>query len=144
MSGLGEGDSDTWTYYPLHALPRSLDIVWCRFPELDITKPGPKDRPGLVRSVALNKDHTKARLEVCYGTSKLKKSLYPFDLYIENAARMTEHGLAQATRFELDRTLYLPWAKEFFQPKDGTLIIGHLGDREIARLRALSERRKKR
>ena len=144
MSGHGDSQQGSWSYYPTHTIPRSLDIVWCKFPELDIAKPGPKRRPGLIRSVSLNKTHTKASVEICYGTSKLKRDLFPLDLFIENDARLTDLGLAQATRFELDRTLFLPWAKEFFEPKDGALIIGRLGDREIFRLRALIERRKKR
>ena len=144
MSARGEDDTASWSYYPVHTLPRSLDIVWCKFPELKIDEPGPKNRPGLIRSVALNKAHTAARVEVCYGTSKLKKASFPLDLFIENAERLTALGLAQATRFELDRTVYLPWAKEFFAHKDGVLIIGRLGDREILRLRTLTERRNRR
>jgi hypothetical protein len=103
------------------------------------TKPGPKPRPGLVRSVLLNHDHTKAAVEVCYGTSKLKKDLFPLDLFIENAAQLNLLGLPQATRFEIDRTLQLPWAKEFFEPRDGTKtpIIGRLTEDEIAQLETL-------
>ena len=145
MSAHGDAsEPDSWSYYPIHTIPRSLDIVWCRFPNLKLDEPGPKNRPALVRAVSLNKSHTKARLEVCYGTSKLKKYSFPFDLFIENAERLTALGLPQATRFELDRTLSLPWAKEFFIPKDGSLIIGRLGDREITRLRELTQRRNRR
>jgi hypothetical protein len=135
----GDDEQEQWTYWPLHTLPRSLDIVWCRFPELNLSEPGPKSRPGLVRSVELSTDHKRARVEVCYGTSKLKHDLYPTDLFIENASRMAQLGLTQSTRFELDRTLILPWAKEFFSPKDGsrTPIIGHLSEPEITQLETL-------
>src|SRR5688572_29973401 len=111
MAPLGKKKAD-WSYLPLHNLPRGLDVVWCRFPEADISKPGPKPRPGLVRSVELSEDHKRARLEVCYGTSQLKKDLFPYDLFIENTAQMNVLGLPQATRFEIDRTLLLPWASE--------------------------------
>lgn len=138
MSQLGDG-SPVWTYYPVHTIPASLDIVWCRFPQLPKTRPGPKNRPALVRTVDLSRDHAFARVEVCYGTSQLKKDRYPFDLFIENASQLTLLGLSQATRFELDRTLWLPWASEFFVSKDGpkTPIIGRLSDQEIGQLHTL-------
>jgi hypothetical protein len=137
-----------WSYYPLHTIPRPLDIVWCRFPQygMSTTKPGPKPRPGLVRAVLLNREHTKAAIEVCYGTSQLKKDRFPLDLFIENAAQLNLLGLPQATRFEIDRTLQLPWAKEFFEPRDGakTPIIGRLTQDEVAQLETLKRIRKAR
>ena len=145
MSQRGDGGSPDWTYLPVHTIPNSLDIVWCRFPELPITKPGPKARPGLVRAVQLSQDHTHARVEVCYGTSKLKKSMYPYDLFIENAAQLTLLGLSQATRFELERTVFLPWAKEFFECRDGskTPVIVHLSDSEIGQLETIKRLRRR-
>lgn len=135
---------DGWSYFPLHTIPRPLDIVWCRFPILELSKPGPKCRPGLVRSVLLNKGQTKARVEVCYGTSQLKKDRFPFDLFIENASQLTLLGLPQATRFEIDRVLQLPWSAEFFEPRRGkkTPIIGRLTQDEIAQLETLKRIRK--
>lgn len=98
-----------WTYYPLISLPRVLDIVWCRFPTHDSpSKPGPKPRPALVRSVFINKDHTKAQVEVTYGSSKLKTDTRLLDLILQNATDLAEMGLPQATRFDLDLTVRLP------------------------------------
>ena len=140
------GNEDDWSYYPLHTLPRPLDIVWCRFPEqgMSVDAPGPKSRPGLVRSVFLNHDHTKAAVEVCYGTSQLKKDRFPLDLFIENTSQLNLLGLPQATRFEIDRTLRLPWAREFFEPRDRskTPLIGRLSQDEIAQLETLKRIRK--
>lgn len=145
---MGQGDkANTWSYFPLHTIPRPLDIVWCRFPLQEMTtKPGPKSRPGLVRCVLLNREHTKAAVEVCYGTSQLKKDRFPLDLFIENAAQLNLLGLPQATRFELDRTLQLPWASEFFGPRDGTKspIIGRLTQDEVSQLETLKRIRKAR
>lgn len=133
------GDGDDWAYFPIHTIPKSLDVVWCRFPELSPDTPGPKCRPGIVRSVELGRQQTVARIEVCYGTSKLKKDLYPYDLFVENLSQLNLLGLPQATRFELDRTVKLPWAKEFFEPRDGskTPIIGRLSPYEIGQLETL-------
>ncbi len=133
-------DGSGWSYFPVHSLPTGLDIVWCRFPELPDTRPGPKQRPGLVRCVSLSRDHKFGRVQVSYGTSKLKKDLYPFDLFIENAAQLTLLGLAQATRFELERCVWLPWCAEFFTPRDGTKtpVIGALTDKEKAQLQTIA------
>jgi hypothetical protein len=129
-----------WTYLPLHTIPRPLDIVWCKFPELPSKPgvPGPKLRPGLIHTVELDVDYTIARVSVCYGTSKLKKTKYPFDLFVENASQLTLLGLSQATRFEIDRLVWIPWAAEWFESKDGkTPIIGRLSALEIGQLTAL-------
>ena len=134
-----------WSYYPLVTLPRSLDIVWCRFPTAEMpSKPGPYPRPALVRSVFLNPDHTKAMVEVTYGTSNTKSDERPFDLILANAAEMAMMGLPQATRFDLDRTLRLPWAREFFEPRRDrpTPVIGHLTHSAIAQLEALKVARR--
>lgn len=131
------GRHGDWNWLPVVTAPRSLDIVWCRFPhELDTIEPGPKHRPGLVRSVFLNPTHTRVKVEVCYGTSKLKTELYPNDLFIQNMERLNILGLTQATRFELDRVVVLPWCSEFFGPKDGakTPILGRFGPEEVRKL----------
>lgn len=103
------------------------------------SRPGPKPRPALVRAVLLDKTHTKARVEVTYGSSKLKADARPLDLILSNATHLAQMGLAQATRFDLDLTVTLPWASEFFEPRPGhaTPIIGHLNQESIAQLEAL-------
>ena len=137
---MGQPGKAGWTYYPLLTLPRPLDIVWCRFPAVEMpSRPGPKPRPALVRSLYLNKDHTRARIEVTFGTSNTKMHDRPYDLILSNATERAEMGLPQSTRFDLDRTAILPWAVEFFEPRAGhrTPIIGHLSSAAIAQLEAL-------
>jgi hypothetical protein len=135
------GSKTGWSHYPIHTIPHPLDIVWCKFPELpqNPSVPGPKLRPGIVHTVQLDPDYTIARIRVCYGTSKLKKFKYPNDLFVENAAQLTLLGLTQATRFEIDRLVWVPWASEWFEPKDGskTPVIGRLTALEIGQLSAL-------
>ena len=144
------GDDD-WSYFPVHTLPRGLDIVWCRFPELGVDGPGPKPRPALVRTVSLTEGHVAGYVEVCYGTSRMNSDLHAHDLIIANAAQLNLLGLPQATRFDIDKLVTLPWASEFFEPRPGskTPIIGRLSDLEIAqldtlkRIRAASARQKR-
>ncbi len=120
-----------WTYYPTSTLPAALDIVWCHFPvDLDLGNPGPKPRPGLVAETGISEDDN-PEVHVIYGTSKLKHDTRPLDFYVENYHDMHDAGLYQATRFDMDRHLWLPWAKEFFVPpstKYYNPAIGHLSD----------------
>lgn len=135
-----------WTYFSLSSLPRPLDIVWCRFPTRNLpARPGPKPRPALVRSVLLNSTHTRARVEITYGTSNLKADLRPLDLIVQGPAELRAMGLPQPTRFDLDLTVVVPWASEFFEPLPGkrTPIVGHLTDAAIAQLEALKVVRRK-
>jgi len=143
---MGQGGNEpprpTYDYYPLHSLPPVLGIVWCQFPTQEMpSKPGPKTRPALVRAVMVSKGGTKAALGVTYGTSKLKALERPHDLIIANLAEMNMAGLPQATRFDLDnhRTVILPWAKEFFTPREGYKdpLIGVLPQSSVAQLQAL-------
>jgi hypothetical protein len=117
MDPPGEAES-TWHYYSIHSIPSPLDIVWCHFPEEhDYEKPGPKPRPGLVRAVRLNRERTRAEVDVTYGTSRTKSFERPSDFIIANAADLSAMGLPQATRFDLDKTIWLPWAVEWFTPR---------------------------
>jgi len=71
-----------WTYYPVSTLPAALDVVWCRFPEhLDLGKPGPKPRPGLVAETAILEGGEPV-VHVIYGTSKLKAATRPLDFFV--------------------------------------------------------------
>lgn len=133
------------SYLSLAHLPRPLDIVGCRFPLVEEpAKPGPKARPGLVRSIALNADQTRAAIEITYGTTKLKGKDRPFDLHIQNFACIEACGLQRATRFDLDRTIWLPWIAEFFAPMEGykDIRVGSLDDRAQAQLEALKVARR--
>jgi hypothetical protein len=133
------------TFYPLVTIPKPLDIVWCRFPQAEKPKvPGPKSRPGLVRSLALNKNQTKAVIEVTYGTSKLKGLDRRLDLHIQNLSCIEACGLERATRFDLDRTIWMPWAEEYFAPPPGysRTIIGSLDPNSMMQLEALKVARR--
>jgi hypothetical protein len=116
-----------------------LDIVWCNFPEQEKPKePGPKPRPALVRAVYFYHNQTRVAVEVAYGTSKISR-LHQLDLQISNHEAMMDAGLPQATGFRLSKIAKLPWAAEFFVPREGStaLIIGHLNAQSIAQLETL-------
>lgn len=132
------------TYYPIESLPKALEILWCYFPvDENPGKPGPRHRPCLVRRVAMDPDTMRGLVEVAYGTTKLKRGERPLDLRIVNFEDLAEIGLPSATRFDLDRTLELPWTTEYFgpHPKYPTIYIGKLNARVRLRLETLRRRR---
>lgn len=126
MAG-GKQPKQGLTYYPVNTVPVPRSIVWVRWP-FDDDPDEFKERPALVRAIQLNKAHTVARIEVAFGTSRLKEAERPYDLILMNVTEMLEAGLPKATRFDLDRCLWLPWAKEVFVCRDGskTPVSGHL------------------
>jgi len=131
--------------YAVATLPSQLDIVWCLFPEKEMPKkPGPKPRPGLVRSIRLAKDHTWGAVEVTYGTSKRTPQECPLDLHIANSTELDKCGLPQATCFILSRTVLLPWGPDFFcKREDGTgPVIGHLPQTVLIQLETLKVMRR--
>lgn len=131
--------------YSVNTVPRQLDVVWCKFPLEEMpTKPGPKTRPGLVRSVMLSKDHTWAVVEVTYGTSKHTPQDMPLELHIYNSTELDKCGLPQATCFILSKTVKLLWGPDFFcEREDGTgPIIGHLSPTSLMQLEALKVARR--
>jgi len=74
----------------------------------------------------------KPEVQVVYGTSKLKTQTRPNDFFVVNYQEMYEAGLHEATRFDLDRILWLPWSEEFFAPISADYsspVIGHLSER---------------
>ena len=83
-----------------------------------------------MRSISFHKDGKRGAVEVTYGTSKYPPNQKPFDLHICNLADMMACGLPQTTCFVLDRTVWLPWADDFFgKREDGTgPIIGRLSN----------------
>ncbi len=97
--------------------PAPASIVWCAFPEhTDLGKPGPKPRPALVFAVRYAQEPPDNRLmvQVAYGTSNLKSATRPWDFTIANYTTRMMLRLPQATRFDLDNVLWLPWARPFF------------------------------
>jgi hypothetical protein len=92
----------------------------------------------------LNKAQTKAALEVTFGTSRLRTGERLYDLIISNSQSLDACGLPSHTRFDLDRTATLPWAKEFFVARQGykTPIIGTLDTTTKMQLEALKVMRR--
>lgn len=137
-----------WTYFSLQTVPRPLDIVWCRYPfdEFGPEQPGPKSRPGLVRSILLNRGHTRAFVEVTYGTSRRTVADAPLDLHVSNTVEMAEAGLQRSTCFVLDRTVVVPWCREFFGKRDDGRgpVIGRLSQTSVMQLEALKVMRRRR
>jgi hypothetical protein len=138
-----------WSYFPASTLPAPLDIVLCRFPDhLDLGKPGPKRRPGLIIQTAISETGLRGEVRVVYGSTNLKSFKRQNDLYVVNYKEMYEAGLHKATRFDLDKVLWLPWADEFFEKPQHihyqSPVIGHLPEnsyRLLGHLLAERERR---
>ena len=118
MSSPGELKLEWWGP---GTIPAPASVVWCNFPT-DVAPgvPGPKPRPALVFKVRYADDPPRDRfyVQVAYGTSVLKLGKRPFDFTIANALALSMTRLPQATRFDLDRVLWLPWARPFFETRD--------------------------
>ncbi len=112
--------------------PSPGDIVWCHFPELPDSNPGPKPRPALVTAVVLHEDGIV--VHVAYGTSQRVDRLKTGEFSILKArdpAAFMLAGLAVDTKFDFKVTVGLPWTEQFFKtapraphgqtPKLGTL-----------------------
>jgi hypothetical protein len=59
---------------------------------------------------------------------------------------MDEAGLYQATRFDMDQHLWLPWALEYFEPPNADYrnpAIGHLSENSMTLLGLTLKLRKK-
>ena len=116
------------TYDP-KTLPRPGDVVWCRFPFREMPgKPGPKPRPAIVRAVFLDRRRSRCSVEVACGTSQKPDRLYEGAFLIASPSGMRAAGLDLPTKFNLARTVRLPWTREFFTAKPGKsrLILGSL------------------
>jgi len=113
----------TLEWWPPGTVPPPASIVWCDFPEnLAPKEPGPKARPALVFKVRHAEYPPRDRFNVlvAYGTSNTKFDTRVYDFTIANWATLNLLRLPQATRFDLDRVVWLPWAKPFFRPRQAT------------------------
>lgn len=93
----------------------------------------------MVAETALN-ERDEPLVHVIFGTSNLKKESRRYDFFVENMRDMDEAGLFQATRFDLDKHLWLPWAAEFFAPPNANYqnpAIGHLSENSRELLQVL-------
>jgi hypothetical protein len=94
--------------------PEPGDIVWCRFPHSGLPGPGPKPRPALVLQVGSANDEP--YVHIAYGTSQKTGSLHAGEFLIapQDAAAYAVSGLAYPTKFDLGRTLELPYNDTWF------------------------------
>lgn len=113
-------------------LPAPGDLVWCMFPEMPDSAPGPKPRPALVMSV--NRYDTGDFVSVVYGTSKHLTRLKVGEVAIRKASHPAAYalaGLSADTKFDFKVIVELPWTDRYFKvppkgpygnhPKLGTL-----------------------
>jgi hypothetical protein len=111
--------------------PTAGEIVWCHFP--DDIHPRPKPRPALIL-VVFDDDGPQFMVRVAYGTSQRTTTLHRGELAILrdcNPAAYVAAGLSFDTKFDLGKTLDLPYTNEWFTvppaaphgqiPKLGTL-----------------------
>lgn len=108
------------------------DIVWCHFPELPDSAPGPKPRPALVVQVTIKDDG--AAVAAVYGTSQRLDRLVAGEFAIrlaQHPAAFVLAGLSFDTKFNFKAVVVLPWTDAYFKvppkarygqnPKLGTL-----------------------
>ncbi len=111
--------------------PAAGDIVWCHFP--DHTTARPKPRPALIL-VVFDDDAPEFHVRVAYGPSQRTTALHRGEFSIlrdRNPAACEAAGLSYDTKFDLRRTLDLPYSTGWFsvppkaphgqRPKLGTL-----------------------
>jgi len=117
---------------PNWKLPAPGDIVWCLFPEVPDTEPGPKPRPALVMSVERKEGGDV--VSVVYGTSQHLNRLKTGEVAItkiNHPAAYALAGLSYDTKFDFKVVVALPWSDRYFKeaprcphgnnPKLGTL-----------------------
>ncbi len=99
-------------------------------------RPGPKPRPAIVRATFLDRRTSRSSVEVAFGTSQKTDRLYKGEFLIASPSGMRAAGLDLATKFDLARTVRLPWAREFFvvKPGKGRLILGSLHPADVIAL----------
>lgn len=117
MSSLGELELEWWGP---GTVPAAGSIVWSQFPkEIGDGVPGPKNRPALVLKSRYATDPPGDRfyVQVAYGTSVLKTGKRPHDFVVANSVSLDMLRLPKATRFDLDKIVWLPWAKPWFVPR---------------------------
>ena len=98
------------------SLPEPGDIVWCHFPFLPQTEPGPKPRPALVVTVSTKEDGD--TIGVAYGTSQRTNALRAGEFLISKVRHPIAYkqaGLALDTKFDLKQIVELPWSDRYFK-----------------------------
>ena len=117
---------------PAFPPPVPGDIVYCRFPEEEVGKPGAKPRPALVTGLVRFDDGT-VGVVVAYGTSQRVDQLHSgeFAIVPGDGEPYVAAGLSFPTKFDLRRRVPLPYNDAWFRvpprpafgqtPKMGTL-----------------------
>lgn len=79
-------------------------------------------------NVAIDQDAGEGEVQLAYGTTNLKMGQRTRDFFVTNLAEMDACGLNKATRFDLDKIAWIPWAEEWFSilPGYASPVIGHL------------------
>ena len=132
----------TYAYYDPTTLPRPGDVVWCHFPLQEMPgHAGPKPRPAIVRRTFLNRRTSRGSVEVAFGTSPKVGKRYEAEVLISSPSGMTAAGLDCVTKFDLSRTVRLPWARDFFVVEPGAtrLVMGSLHPSDVIALQRASE-----
>ncbi|HEY4082992.1 MAG TPA: hypothetical protein VGM81_20095 [Burkholderiaceae bacterium] len=96
--------------------PSPGDIVWCHFPFLPETEPGPKPRPALVVGVREQEDGV--AVKVAYGTTQRTMSLRAGEFLIakdKHSVAFKQAGLSFDTKFDLNKMIELPWSARYFK-----------------------------
>ena len=112
-------------------------MVWCNFPYREMPgKPGPKPRLAVVRAVHLNGRTGRSSVEIAFGTSQKTDKLYKGEFLVVTPSGIRAAGLDLPSKFDLGRTVRLPWAREFFTIKPGgsRLVMGSLHPTDITAL----------
>ena len=78
-------------------------------------------------------EESEGEVHVIYGTTNLKMMQRRGDFFVSNLAEMDQCGLDKATRFDLEKIAWLPWADEWFATLPGysSPIVGHLSQHGI-------------
>jgi hypothetical protein len=123
--------------------PSPGDIVWCHFPFLPATEPGPKPRPALVTGVRTFEDGV--TVQVAYGTTQRTTSLRSGEFLIskdKHPVAFKQAGLAFDTKFDLKKIIELPWTHRYFKvlptPNSAFGQTPKLGSLHTSMIRALS------
>ncbi len=99
--------------------PEPGDVLWCRFPEIEGIKPGPKPRPCVAIWVSdpPPDSDTPYRVRVVYGTTKIKGKALPHEADIDQVSNPVAYkaaGLSYSTRFNFKKVVVLNYDEMYF------------------------------
>lgn len=102
---------------PWGVRPHVFDIAWARFPyHGEGGRPSDDLHPCLIVQVAEAAADNSCWVAAFYGTSKLRlqDGRDQIDAIVMNVEEISRMGLRCATRFDLDRPMWMPWTDEYF------------------------------